>query len=109
MKQLLGKNIVKRRHELKMTQQQLAELSDLSINFVSRLERGGSNDVSSTTLLKLSTALGTSMDALIKGEADSSHPQEGPHLKKLIETLEQYDYQKSERLSKAILELLNNK
>lgn len=38
---MLGKNIVNRRHELKMTQQTLAERSDLSINFISRLERGG--------------------------------------------------------------------
>lgn len=60
MQQLLGKNIANRRHELNMTQQQLAELSNLSINFISRLERGGSNDVSSTTLLRLATALGTS-------------------------------------------------
>ncbi|WP_432775527.1 helix-turn-helix domain-containing protein [Limosilactobacillus reuteri] len=49
MEQQLGKNIANRRHELNMTQQQLAKLSNLSINFISRLERGGSNDVSSTT------------------------------------------------------------
>lgn len=42
MEQQLGKNIANRRHELNMTQQQLAKLSNLSINFISRLERGGS-------------------------------------------------------------------
>lgn len=106
MEQQLGKNIANRRHELNMTQQQLAELSNLSINFISRLERGGSNDVSSTTLLRLATALGTSMDSLMTNQA-SSH--RGLQLRKLINKLENYDYSKTEHLSKIILELLENK
>lgn len=106
MEQQLGKNIANHRHELNMTQQQLAELSNLSINFISRLERGGSNDVSSTTLLRLATALGTSMDSLMTNQA-SSH--RGPQLRKLINKLENYDYSKTEHLSKIILELLENK
>lgn len=110
MEQLLGKNVANRRHELNMTQQQLAELSDLSINFISRLERGGSNDVSSTTLLRLSTALGTSMDSLMNDSSEeTTDTQRGPQLTKLINKLESYDYAKTEHLSKVILELLNNK
>ena len=105
MEQQLGKNIANHRHELNMTQQQLAELSNLSINFISRLERGGSNDVSSTTLLRLATALGTSMDSLMTNQA-SSHRE--PQLRKLINKLENYDYSKTEHLSKIILELLEN-
>lgn len=108
MQHVLGKNIVKRRHELKITQQRLAELSDLSINFISRLERGSSNDVSSTTLLRLATALGTSMDDLMRSPTKEVASQEhGPQLTKLIKQLESYDYAKSEHLSKAILELIN--
>lgn len=107
MEQILGKNIANRRHELKMTQQQLAELSDLSINFISRLERGSSNDVSSTTLLKLATALGTSMESLIRNQStESSAIHHGPQLTKLINKLEEYDYSKAEHLSKIVLELI---
>ena len=110
MEQLLGKNIANRRHELNMTQQQLAELSNLSINFISRLERGGSNDVSSTTLLRLATALGTSMDSLMTNQAATeNNSHRGPQLTKLINKLENYDYSKTEHLSKIILELLKNK
>lgn len=109
MNNLLGKNIVKRRHELKMTQQVLAERSDLSINFISRLERGGSNNVSSTTLYKLALALQTSMDALMIGSSQDVQPHPGPQLSKLIKKLEGYDINKSEQLSKAILELLETK
>ena len=110
MEQQLGKNIANRRHELNMTQQQLAELSNLSINFISRLERGGSNDVSSTTLLRLATALGTSMDSLMINQTSTgTEPHRGPQLTKLINNLENYDYSKTEHLSKIILELLENK
>lgn len=106
---MLGKNIVNRRHELKMTQQTLAERSDLSINFISRLERGGSNNVSSATLYKLALALQTSMDSLIIGPTEVSKTAHGPHLTKLVQKLEEYDANTAERLSKAILELLESK
>ena len=106
MENMLGKNIVNRRHELKMTQQTLAERSDLSINFISRLERGGSNNVSSATLYKLALALQTSMDSLMIGPAKATKPHPGPYLTKLIYKLEAYDANKSEQLSKNILELL---
>lgn len=109
MQQILGKNIAQRRHELGMTQQQLAELSNLSINFISRLERGRSADVSSATLLRLSTALATSMDHLMSNQLANHDKHQGPQLAKLINTLSSYDYFKSEHLSKIILELLNNK
>ena len=110
MEQQLGKNIANRRHELNMTQQQLAELSNLSINFISRLERGGSNDVSSTTLLRLATVLGTSMDSLMTNQVSTgNNSHRGPQLRKLINKLENYDYSKTEHLSKIILELLENK
>lgn len=110
MQQLLGKNIAKRRHKLNMTQQELAELSNLSINFISRLERGRSNTVSSTTLLSLASALGTSMDSLMANPtAQENETHYGPHLTKLISKLESYDYPKTEHLSKIILELLEDK
>lgn len=108
MDKILGKNIANRRHELKMTQQVLAERSDLSINFVSRLERGGSNNVSSTTLYKLAVALQTSMDALMMGPSTESKAHRGPQLSELIQKLESYDTNKSEQLSAAILKLLES-
>ncbi|WP_421721941.1 helix-turn-helix domain-containing protein, partial [Bacillus amyloliquefaciens] len=40
MNKTIGKNITARRHQLKMTQEQLAELSNLSVNYISKIERG---------------------------------------------------------------------
>ncbi|MBB1080468.1 helix-turn-helix transcriptional regulator [Limosilactobacillus sp. STM2_1] len=109
MRKLLGENIANRRHQLNMTQQQLAELSELSINFISRLERGGSSDVSSSTLLKLATALNTSMESLMTNGNITTPTKRGPQLTQLINKLEGYDYAKAESLSKAILQILNEK
>ena len=51
---VIGMNIVKRRHELNISQEKLAEASDLSINYISRIERGASKHVSADTLYKIS-------------------------------------------------------
>ena len=108
MKHILSQNIVNRRHKLNMTQQQLAEASDLSINFISQLERGGSSDVSSSTLLRLANALNTTMDSLMINRNTNPVNEHGPQLTNLINKLESYDYTKAEILSKAFLQILNN-
>ena len=40
MNNYLGKNIATQRHAARMTQEQLAELSDTTINYLSKIERG---------------------------------------------------------------------
>ena len=58
---VIGMNIVKRRHELNISQEKLAEASDLSINYISRIERGVSKHVSADTLYKISKSLDRSL------------------------------------------------
>ena len=41
MNNYLGKNIATQRHAARMTQEQLAELSDMTINYLSKIEQGG--------------------------------------------------------------------
>lgn len=62
---VIGMNIVKRRHELNISQEKLAEASDLSINYISRIERGVSKHVSADTLYKISKSLNVSMEELM--------------------------------------------
>lgn len=40
MNNYLGKNIATQRHAARMTQEQLAELSDMTINYLSKIKRG---------------------------------------------------------------------
>ena len=49
----IGVNISHRRHELKMTQEELANATDLSTNYVSRLERGEVEYIRALTLSKI--------------------------------------------------------
>ena len=53
----LSENIVRQRHTLHLTQEKLAERAGLSVNFLSKLERGTSRTVSAETLQRLANAL----------------------------------------------------
>ena len=60
----LGDNIRRERMSKKITQQQLAELADLNIRNVQRIEAGES-DVLFSTLARIKRALGCPWDILI--------------------------------------------
>jgi len=45
----VGANIAQERHNQGMTQEQLAELSDLTINYLSKVERGAAKQISANT------------------------------------------------------------
>ncbi len=70
----VGERIRTRRAELNWTQEQLAKESGLSKGFLSDLE-AGKRSVGADSLLAIATALGVSMDHLMKGEL--SKPEEG--------------------------------
>lgn len=57
MKNNVGGNIARERHNQHMTQEQLAELSDLTINYLSKIERGTIKQVGANTLFRISKAL----------------------------------------------------
>ena len=69
MNKTIGKNITARRHQLKMTQEQLAELSNLSVNYISKIERGTTPKISAKTLYQLAKSLNVSMENLLKEKA----------------------------------------
>lgn len=69
----IAKNIVKRRKKLNITQEKLAENSNLSINFISRIERGVSTHISADTLFNVSRALNISMESLVIETKESVH------------------------------------
>ena len=64
---LLSKNIKKIRKEKNLTQEELAELADLSISYVKQIEScKGFKNLTLTTILKLSKALDTPINTLFK-------------------------------------------
>ena len=63
----MGKRIIKRRKQLGLSQEQLAELADVSPQMISTAERG-SKSILSENLYKISKALNVSADYLLSGE-----------------------------------------
>jgi transcriptional regulator with XRE-family HTH domain len=62
------------REKAKLTQQQLAVQSGLSISIVQQLEQGQSTEPRLTTIKKLARALGVSSDELIEMHSDEPEP-----------------------------------
>ncbi len=61
----LGEEISRRRREQKLTQEDLAELSDLSVNFISRVERTKDQNISIQKLDSIAKALNTTTPDII--------------------------------------------
>jgi transcriptional regulator with XRE-family HTH domain len=63
----IGRRIRAERRKQDLTQEKLAELSDISESFMGHIERGG-RTLSVETLAKLANALGLSVEYIIAGE-----------------------------------------
>lgn len=108
----LSENIVKQRHTLHLTQEKLAERAGLSVNFLSKLERGTSRTVSAETLQRLANALKISMEELLTGGVQE-HPYRGPYEVELEKSLASYPQEQREEICKGLITILkaqdNNK
>ena len=62
---MLGKNIKTRRKELGLTQQELADILDMSLNFIGKIEVAFSKP-SLDTLIEIANALDTTVSELTK-------------------------------------------
>ena len=79
--QQIGRQIRRARLRRKMTQAQLAEAADLSVPYISHVERGKKR-VSLDALLRISQALGVTVDQLLSG----TQPQDkGAYLPEMVE------------------------
>ena len=69
--EILGRLVFDKRRELKLSQEELAQKTNISRNYVSMIERGLANNISINIINKLATALGVS-PARIMGKSESS-------------------------------------
>jgi transcriptional regulator with XRE-family HTH domain len=102
----LSENIVKQRHALHLTQEKLAERAGMSVNFLSKLERGASRTVSAETLQHLASALEVSMEELLTG-TEQVHTFKGPYEIKLNKLLANYPQDQREAICKGLITILN--
>lgn len=101
----IGDNVRKIRRQQGVTQEQLAEMSDLSLNFISKIERKEKQNISVKTLLSLASALNTDASALLKGsEGPSNHRRK--HVDLLSRQLYRLPEDEADRLSVAFLQVV---
>ncbi len=109
----LGNRIRKRRKELNLTQEDLAELSDLSVNFLSQLERTNNQNISIQKLDSIAQALNTTIEELISTSSNNNNDPVGKEndryfLNKLITELRKLPNKKAENISKYLLFIIRD-
>lgn len=111
----LGEEISRRRRSQKLTQEDLAELSDLSINFISRLERTKNQNISIQKLDSIAQALNTTTPDIInnaynfKEIAEETNQDNSPvFIQKVINELRKLPKDKAEQVCKSLIVLLKD-
>lgn len=66
---ILGKRIREERSKIGLTQEKLAEFSEVSTAYMGRIERGERN-ITVKTLVRIANALGTTIDYLLKDSVE---------------------------------------
>lgn len=87
----IGQRIRKRRKELNLTQQKLAELSDLSDTNISHIERGATK-LSLPSLIAITNALDTTTDYLLMDVTDNSLHQFKKEISDIFENCTKEEY-----------------
>lgn len=110
----LGENIRRKRKQLGLTQEDLAELSNLSVNFISRIERTNNQNISLQKLEAIARALNvTSIDLIKPTESidkitNQIVDKNNYFLNKLIIELKKFPKDQSEEISKYFLYLIKS-
>lgn len=103
----IGNNIRYFRKKTHLTQEQLAEKSGLSVNFISRLERTSDQNVSIKTLIKIAEVFNISLAELVSvPDLTSEKLKKSPKVAELVYHLEKLDNTKAEKFSCAFLQIL---
>lgn len=116
----LGEEISRRRREQKLTQEDLAELSDLSVNFISRsvnfisrLERTKDQNISIQKLDSIARALNTNTPDIIINAYSATNVKPESHvnntpifIQKVTNELRKLPDDQAERVCKSLIVLL---
>ncbi|MBW8009124.1 helix-turn-helix domain-containing protein [Lactobacillus helveticus] len=109
----LGEEISRRRREQKLTQEDLAELSDLSVNFISRLERTKDQNISIQKLDSIARALNTNTPDIINNVYSVANVKPESHvnntpifIQKVTNELRKLPDDQAERVCKSLIVLL---
>ncbi|MBO8441607.1 MAG: helix-turn-helix transcriptional regulator [Firmicutes bacterium] len=100
----IGNRIRNYRIKKKMTQEKLAEYSDLSVNFISKLERGQKKNISINKLLNICNALNITVSELLDDDLNiNGLSTSTKELVKILRTLNSKD---SDKISAILIPLV---
>ena len=100
----IGIKVRKRRKELHITIEKLAELADISVSSVSLLERGRLTDIHFNNLCNIANALDVDLFYLVSNDDNTSL-----ELRKLNKIISKYSRERQHKIIESILCLLNTK
>lgn len=108
---ILAHNITRYRKSAHLSQERLAEMSNISVGYLSKLERSIIENVSITILMKIANALHVTINDLVYDNKQSLDPN--LNQKRLNQLLNEMDDKTSEKLSQSLINtisiLTNNK
>lgn len=99
----IGKRIRKCRKQMRLTQRQLAEMSDLSDTNISHIERGATK-LSLPSLIAIANSLNTTTDYLLMDVIDNSEIQFKKEFSELLKDCSKDEYNLLYNICKATLE-----
>lgn len=88
-----------------MTQEQLAKLSDMTINYLSKIERGVVKQIGAGSLYRIAKALNVSMESLVEGTTEAT-PAVAPQRQLLNQQLDRLDPIQSDEYSRLFFDLM---
>ncbi len=103
----IGQRIRDERIKLGLSREQLAEIVNLSPNYIGQIERG-ERSMSLETLIKLSACFHASLDYLIKGDAMPPNESEKSEIEVLINRCSKKELLMVKSVIKAMLPHLND-
>ena len=104
-KALIGGRVRRHREYLRLTRERLAELSGLSVQFLSDIELGRKN-MSARSLYRVAQALNLSADYILFGEEPGAGK---PRLDKLLSNLSNKDMELAEEIILRFVEAVKNR
>ena len=108
----IGNEIRYYRIKQKLSQEKLAEKSNLSLNFISKLETGRISNISLNKLLNICKALGIQLGKLVGDDIANTFSELPPSTIELIKIMHKLNYSDLDILSRDLIPLIkdfNNK
>lgn len=104
----VGQAIKFYRKKLGMTQEQLAEKSNLSVKYISLIENGSSKNISIQKLSNIATALDVNLASMLATDKPQFSDNSTPYTELLFLKLQNLPLKEAEEFSKVFLDLFRS-